>query len=472
MQFWKKHFPSGLILVFFILTILMIGTALLKGSYVLYVTQTLHQTDSFSYSLFAVFGACFYLACLASGFVGGRFIRNGWLILSGFSATLLGLLIVAVGSMHALYIGSAIFAVGYGLILPNTYNVLGRIYSATNYSRDSGFTIGYIGMNLGALIGFMIAGYIAQQFSYKIAFYAGSLFLLMGLIVTTINLKFINSYAQQPAKSSAYGWIILVSSCVIIYELMHFSVGSGFIIDILGVIGLAYTLWLAVSARKTNVNTSNKLFLLCFLMLLLIIFWALYDVIYSAVLIFIERNVDTTLFGSIIPASSVMSFNPIFMLALGVVISWVWLHVRKGHQTYFIVNKFSISIIFIGLAYAAVTIGAYIAGTDHKVSLYWMVLFFLFISLGEIILAPTGYASIGLLVEEKHQSMMLGIWQLMTGVAFTLSGNLAQMFVFDNTSLSTNGLYSQKFAFLMLLGLVIGCLVLMLNRYFKRTEAL
>lgn len=468
MQFWKKHFPPGVVLVFFVLTILMVGTALLKGSYVLYVTQVLHQTDSFSYSLFAIFGACFFLACLASGFVGGHFIRNGWLILSGFGAMLIGLPIIACGDLHSLYIGSAIFTLGYGLILPNTYNVLGRIYSATNYSRDSGFTIGYIGMNFGALIGFMIAGYIAQQFNFKIALYVGSLFLLGGLILTAMNLKFINSYAQQSTKPTSYGWIILVAICLIIYGLMHFAVGAGLIIDVLGILAILYTLWLAWTIRKTNHDASNKLLLLCILMLLSITFWSLYDIQYSVVIIFIERNVNTVLFGSAIPASSVMSFNPIFMLVMGLVVSWIWLHVRKGHHTYFIVNKFSIGIVLIGLAYAVLTVGAYIGGTDAKVYLYWIALFFFFASLGEIILVPAGYASIGVLVEEKHQGVMLGIWQLMTGVAFTVSGNLAQVFVFDSTALNTNLLYSQKFSFIASVGLVIGIVVLIVNNYFKR----
>lgn len=471
----RKTFPQGVWVVFFVLTLLMVGSASLQGATVLYLTKKLHFTDGHAYSLFAAYHSILYAVCILGGFLGQRFLTQQYAVIVGLLIGCIAFLCLTISSEFFLYSGLSMAALGIGLVMPNVYDLLGKLYQKNDASRDSAFTIAYTGMNLGALVGFMSAGFVMHYFGYTFVFLLSALAFFISAILFTLKRALFFSPERKPSNLSAnfisaFGSIIL--AVALIFAMLHISFFSRNLIVSIGALILLGILALAYKSHKTDRTKSYKLSIFVFLALISISFWALYMLQQTMLVIFFDRNVNREVAGFVIPTASILSFNPIFMLVLGPLMSAWWL--RRSKQNKFIVSsvKFTVGIVALGLAFACLAMGIKFAGLQGHTALIWVVLFFLFVSVGEIIIAPAGYAMIGVLVEDNLHSVALGIWQLVMGVGVAISGNLAQLANIPKARLlppeATNGLYMKDFTLFSIAAIVIGLLALSLIRFQRK----
>jgi POT family proton-dependent oligopeptide transporter len=189
-------------------------------------------------------------------------------------------------------------------------------------------------------------------------------------------------------------------------------------------------------------------------------------------ILFIERNVHREIAGLLVPTASILGFNPFIMLILGPLLSLWWLHRSRQNKLTATSSKFAAGIFAVGLAFACLAIGVKFADTSGYNHLIWTILFFIFISIGEIIIAPAGYAMIGVLIEDNFHSIALGIWQLMTGVGTALSGDLAQFTTIPHEEVLpltlTNKLYFTNFTLFALAAILIGIAALGLIKFQRK----
>lgn len=471
----NKTFPQGVWVVFFVLTLLMVGSASLQGATVLYLTKKLHYTDVHAYSLFAAYHAILYAVCILGGFLGQRFLTQQFAVIFGLMIGCLAFLCLAIPTEFFLYTGLSLSALSIGLVMPNIYDLLGKLYKKNDAGRDSAFTIAYTGMNLGSLVGFISAGFVMHYFGYTAVFLISSASFLIAVILFTLK-KSLFSFQEKKLFNVSADFIsalgILVLTVVIIFVMLHISFFSRALIISIGVLILLGILILAYKNRITDQKKSYKFTIFVFLSLISISFWALYMLEPTMLVIFFDRNVNREIAGFIIPTASILSFNPIFMLILGPLMSIWWLRQSKQNKYTASSTKFMAGIIALGLAFACLALGIKFVGLHGFTALIWVVLFFVFLSVGEMIIAPAGYAMIGVLIEDDLHSVALGIWQLVTGVGVAISGNLAQLSSIPRAASlppqATNSLYMTDFTLFALGGIIIGLLALSLVKFQRK----
>jgi POT family proton-dependent oligopeptide transporter len=466
---FEKSVSYTIAIVFSLLTFQMVGTSTMEGLLVLYFIKHFGMADGTAYSLYAAFSASVSALSLLGGYLGQHYLGQRLAVLLGFALDTLGLLLLLSTTKVWLLLGLCCFAIGSGLIYPNLFYLLGCLYKHGDKGRESGFTIAYTGMNFGALIGFLAAGYLQQYFSYQLAFAAAAIILFMGVILFSWQQKIFpttNNTTHTP-KDYLVGSGILIMMVPILFFLLHYHQLFRFLIIAIGVITAIWLLLQVGLRRKHDPQLAQRLLFFLILAIFATVFWSLYVLQPTAVITFLDRNVARGTFSP----SSLMAFNPVYMLILGPILSYLWLWLDKRNKLFPVIAKFSVSLVLIGLALFMLVLGIYFANSSGQTTLLWVALFFLLLSIAEMIIAPAGYAMVGKLIPEQLQSTMLGVWQLVLGVSRALSGQLAQWVITPNGSQQlalTNPLYAKNFWYFGLAAVVCGLVPLVFIKRFGK----
>jgi amino acid/peptide:H+ symporter len=372
-----------------------------------------------------------------------------------------------------LYLGLSLGALSTGLVMPNIYDLLGKLYQKTDAGRDSAFTIAYTGMNLGALVGLMSAGFVMRYLGYTAVFLVSAAAFFIAVIFFMLKMALFPSQ-KKSIINMIYTLAIVVLTIIVIFGMLHISFVSRELIVGIGILILSSILILAYKNTKINPLKSRKLVIFVLLSLISISFWSLYMLQSTMLVVFFDRNVNREIAGFIMPAASILSFNPIFMLILGPLMSLWWLRQSKQNKITHPSSKFTAGIIALGLAFGCLAFGIRFVGLHGYIALIWVILFFVFLSIGEMIFAPAGYAMIGVLIEDNLHSVALGVWQLITGIGVAISGNLAELANIPKAAslppTATNHLYMTNFTLFAVAAIAIGLLALGLVRFQRKTE--
>src|SRR5687767_7792891 len=334
-------------------------------------------------------------------------------------AVLIGGIIIAAGhftmvfhSMTTFYLGMALIAIGTGLLKPNISAMVGGLYKGDDPRRDSGFSIFYMGINVGALLAPLAVGYLAKGESFK---------------------RFLSSMGMDPAKSWHWGFG---------------AAGVGMIF------GLFVYLWnrakLATVGNKVKTRSQRKtddrrddatlqpaltrgdwkrIAAIFIFFVFTILFWAAYEQKGASLNLFADRLVDTTLFGWKFPAPYLQSLTPAFVIMLTPVFTILWLRLRERQPSSPV--KFTLGMLFIGVAYLLM-IPAAMLTAQGRVSFWWLVgLYFLEVC-GEMCLSPVGLSTVTKLSPPKLVGIMMGVWFLASSFGSKLAGYLSGFFVSDN----------------------------------------
>jgi proton-dependent oligopeptide transporter, POT family len=467
----KTH-PPGVFIVFWLFTFLMTGTSIIQGLLVLYLTTKFSVSDGTAYSIYAAYSASIYVTSLYGGYLGQRFLKHHLAVILGLILCTFGLLILIISLKTILLLGLCCFALGSGLIYPNAYCLLGKLYKHGDAGRDSGFTIAYTGMNLGALIGFLSAGYLQRYISYQAAYLFAAIILFFAIIIFIWKHKIFlsdNNVDKNKKQNTLIGVVGVLIVIPILFALLHVHDFFRWLIIFFGAATFIWLLTYTILYRKTNPLIAKRLLLFFILALFAVVFWALYELQPTMLILFFERNVDR---GSL-PASGVMAFNPIYMLILGPTLSYLWLYLSKKNTIVPVLSKFSLALIALGLALFMLVIGIHFANSAGYTTLLWIAGFFLLLSIAEMIIAPAGYAAVGMLAPENIQGMMIGIWQLTLGIARAISGQIAQATavppVIAQQPLLTNPFYTKDFLYFGLVALIVGLIPFFLMKQFTTT---
>lgn len=473
----ERTLPSGVYVVFGLFTFLMSGTSVIQGLLVLYLISKFSFADGAAYSLYAAYASTIYASSLYGGYIGQRHMGQHNAIILGLILEFAGLISLTFSIKTVLLLGLCCFALGSGLIYPNVYCLLGRLYKPGDIGRDSAFTIAYTGMNFGSLIGFVTAGYLQRYFTFHSAFLFAVIIMTFGGILFIKNRKVFPSVTTEnilQKRHNILGVVLTVSMIPLLFILLHYHTFWRWFIMLAGVSMVGFLVTNACLKKKTDPNAARKLFMLISLAILAMVFWSLYVLQPTVLILFLERNVDRSLFGTI-PASSIMAFNPVYMLILGPALSYLWLSLDRKNKKISVPFKFSLALSILGLSFLSLSVGIHFANLQGYTSLIWIGVYFLFLSIAEMIIAPAGYAAIGTLVPEKMHSMMLGSWQLMVGAAVAFSGEIAQLVTtkpgVTQYPLLTNPVYFREFMRFGLVALSVGILsVIFMRSYSKITQ--
>ncbi len=328
-----------------------------------------------------------------------------------------------------LYLSLALIIIGVGFLKANISTTVGSLYGENDPRRDGGFTIFYMGINLGAFLATLICGYLGQTYGWAYGFGAAGVGMTLGLIQYLMGQKHLKGKADPPKPLSAgfegMFWILGLVAVIPAWLLVQQTELMEQALPILVPTLFALVFGFAIVGFKGVERT--KMLAALILVFFSVVFWMLFEQAGSSLSLFAERNTDLTVMpGVTMTAAQTQSFNAGFIVLLALPFSamWIWLAKRKLEPSTPV--KFALGLIQVGLGFFVLVFGAKFAGPDFQVPLIWLALLYLLHTTGELFLSPVGLSMITKLSPARVVGLMMGVWFLSSSLAHILAAIIAQ----------------------------------------------
>jgi POT family proton-dependent oligopeptide transporter len=328
-------------------------------------------------------------AAILGGIVADRFLGQYRSVLIGGIIIALGHFTLAFRALPFFYSGLVLIVVGTGLLKPNVSTLVGALYEPGDSRRDAGFSIFYMGINIGALFGPLIAGYLAQEVDWHVGFACAGVGMTFGLIQYVLGRNRLQSPVAAAATADAQ----------------------------------SETAKAAFTATELKRMAAIVVFFL-----VAILFWGAYEQAGSTLALFADRYTRLEIFGFSFPSSWFQSVQPIFVILLAPLFAWIW--VRLGPRDPSVPTKLALGVLFMGLAFLVlVPAGEMAQSSGVRVSPWWLIMSYGISELGELCLYPVGLSAVTKLSPTRILGLMMGVWMLSNAFGNMLAGWSARFFV-------------------------------------------
>lgn len=445
--------------------------------FVLYLTSQLDMTDDKAFLIFGAYTSFAWLTPVVGGILADRLLGFRLSIAVGAAMMSAGYLLLQFESHLMMFLALGVLAVGNGFFKANVAALLGQFYGEDDPRRSSGFTIFYMGINVGGLAATVLAGIVATQYSYAAAFAMAGIGKLISLTTFLLARRHLGDQGLMPKTSLlANGPNLTVAASVVagvlgaigvIAFLVEYNILDGRILAIAGLAVVGYFLY---EVFREEPARRPKLFAFIVLVAFSVVFWSIYMQAGTSITLYTERAVNLVAFGFHIPPSDIQSLNPLFILLLAPIFAFVWRRTHEARIDISVPIKFFLGLAFMGSAFLVLRLGGLSAGDGVKVDLYWMVLFFLLYTMGEMSLSPVGLSMATELPPKRLAGFAVGVWLLATAGANYIAGVIAG---FASVPAGTGvaqqrHIYESAFTDYGLLGLSAALLLLALSPLLRR----
>ncbi|MTW84468.1 MFS transporter [Virgibacillus dakarensis] len=395
-------------------------------------------------SIMAVYGSLVYMSGIIGGWIADRLLGSARTTFYGGVLIMFGHIVLSFpGSLTGLFVSMGLIVIGTGLLKPNVSNIVGDLYSKEDYRRDSGFSIFYMGINLGGLLAPLIVGTVGQEYNFHLGFSLAAIGMFIGLVVFIFTKgKYLGpagSNVPNPLtaaeRKKVFGRFGIGAIIVIILGAITIPTGiltiNGFtmIVSILGIIIPAvYFIVMYRSPRTTEVERSR---LLAYIPMFVaaMMFWAIQEQGSIILARYADQRTLLHFAGIEIQSSWFQSLNPLFIVLLAPVFAWLW--VKLGNKQPSTPKKFSVGLFFAGLSFIVMIIPAIVNGTDTLVNPLWLVLSFFLVVLGELCLSPVGLSATTKLAPAAFSAQTMGLWFLSNASAQAINAQVVKLYSFD-----------------------------------------
>ncbi|MGI9187177.1 MAG: peptide MFS transporter [Gaiellales bacterium] len=363
--------------------------------------------------IYAIYVALVYLTPLPGGWIGDRLLGARRTVFLGGAIIAGGHVVLAIFGGAGLFPALALIIIGTGLLKPNMTAMVGAIYDYKPDLRDAGFSIYYMGINLGAFLAPLVCGYLGQQVSWELGFGAAP------------------ENPLLPAERRRYGIgvviALVVAALLVVLDLRVIHLSSDAIeLLITIVIVLIPIAWFARTLRdeRGNAESRNKVLVLLVLFIAAAVFWLVYDQAGSTVAIFAQEDTRNVVFGWAFPSSWFQSVNPLLIIALAPVMAIIWTALGARGRQPGTPYKFFGGLFLVAVSMLVMVFAAH-AAIDGRVAALWLVAVFAIQTVGELMLSPVGMAAATRLSPPDRVSQTLGVWFLATSVGDAIGGRIA-----------------------------------------------
>ena len=387
-------------------------------------------------------------------------------------------------ALQVFYFSMSLIILGVGFLKANISSIVGELYRKGDTRRDSGFTIFYMGINIGSWIATILCGYLGEAYGWGYGFGAAGIGMFIGLITFVWGKKFFKGKGEPKdlAKlkkkvflgldTEAIIYILAVLSSLIIWQMVQRHSVVMVLLMVAGAASLIFIIWYSIS--KLDRIGRNRLGALTILILFSVFFWALFEQAYSSLNLFADRAMDRSVGGSEVPAAWYLSLNAMFIVMFAPIFAWLWVKLGKKNLNPNAAIKFGLALVFVGLGFGVLVLGISISDMG-KVSMLWLILAYLLHTWGELCLSPVGLSYVTKLSPAKIVGFMMGVWFLATaGSEFiaSLLANIASLpaeasgveFNLEAAKASYSGLFETLFY----IGIISGGLLLVLSPVIKK----
>ncbi|MEQ8690224.1 MAG: peptide MFS transporter [Pseudomonadales bacterium] len=487
--------PRGLLVLFFAEMWERFSFYGMRGLLILYLTKHWLFTDELASGIYAGYASMVYLMPVLGGIVADRYLGFKRAVIIGAVLLCLGHLGMAFEGAPAVFVGAevvrdelalqvfylslALIIVGVGLLKPSISSIVGELYAAEDPRRDGGFTIFYMGINVGSVLAALTCGYLGETYGWAYGFGLAGIGMLLGLVTFIGGASWLAGKGEPPPRADNTGGadpllylypgiLLFVGLCWFLMQHQHIIGGLLTLASSAAVCGVLVYIVLACSPDERK-----RMGLLLFLTAYSVIFWALFEQAGSSMNLFADRNVDRSLGGLEITAAQLQFFNPGFIILLAPLFSSLWTYLGRIGKEPSSAAKFGLGILQAGLGFFVLVYGIGQADGDGQVALLWLALAYLVHTTGELCLSPVGLSMVTRLAVPRVVGLMMGVWFLASSVAHYVAGIIASTAAVD-PSTAANGqssllVYYDTFYLVGTVGVVAGLLLLVFAPILSRS---
>ncbi len=431
-------------------------------------------------AIYGLYTSMVYMTTLPGGWIADRLIGPQRAVLYGGILIAAGHFSMAIPSLSTFYLGLLLIVVGTGLLKGNVSVIVGRLYSTDDIRRDAGYSIFYMGINLGAFLAPLVCGYLGQRVSWHAGFAAAGVGMVLGVVQYVLGRKYLGEAGLYPADAGspeararqakqATVWAtallaVLVAGGLGIYTGLipitatQLSDAAGYFLLILTVVFFG---WLFLSPGWTP-RERKQLYVIGVLFLGAALFWSEFEQAGSTLNLFADRNSQNSVAGYAFPSSWYQSLNALFIITLAPVFAWLWIRLGRRGMEPSSPTKFGIGLVMVGLGFVVLVGGAMLAEGGTLVSPMWLVVVYFLHTCGELTLSPVGLSAMSKLAPVRIGGLIMGVWFLASSVGNYIGGRLAGFY--ESMTLPT--LFGTVAAF----GIAAGILLLLFSKPMRRLE--
>ena len=423
----------------------------MRALLILYLTKHWQFTDAASYLIYGAYTSLVYIMPVFGGMLADQILGSKKAVTYGAILLVFGHLGMTVESNEQIfYLSLALIVSGVGFLKPNISTMVGALYEEGDPRRDSGFTIFYMGINIGAFTATLLCGYLGEEVGWAYGFGAAGIGMLLGLIIFLWGQKYLEGLAEPPSEKymtkvsgvSYENWAYI--SGVIMVLITWFLVQNSQLVgQLLGGFGAIFIgAWLLYALFKCAPEERDRLIVVGILILFSLIFWALFEQAGSSLNILTDRGVDRVIFGWEVPASMFQSLNAGFIFTIAPLFALLWIALAKRNMEPSTPIKFSIGIVLVGLGFLALVYGMQ-SSEALQTGVIWIVLIYFLHTLGELCLSPVGLSSVTKLSPQRIVGFMMGMWFFASAAGNYVAGLIAKGTAGDPVMLIAEKIYLQ-----------------------------
>ncbi len=459
----KKGHPKGLYFVFTTAMSERISYYGMRAIFTLYLIKALLMDKELASSIYGNYTGLVYLTPLIGGYVADRYWGMRRSILWGAILMLAGQMFMFFSALYyqnselahwLMYIGLASLIFGNGFFKPNITTMVGSLYEPGDKRLDAAYTIFYMGVNVGAFIAPLLAGYLGDtgnpaDFKWGFLAAAVGMFLSLTLFIGWKNKFLIGPNGEQlglvaaskvesnksekdkaPAKSSSQNikeFIIWAFGLVALFSLFHFA----FEFDLIG--AFIFSLCIVIPAyvitdRSLTKIEKQRIAVIYMIAFFVIFFWAAFEQAGASLTYFADEQTNRDIFGWTMPASYFQSFNPVFVVVFAPLMSWLWLKLGSKNMEPASPTKQAMGLFLLSVGYLVIALGVHGVEPGVKVSIMWLTGLYFIHSMGELMLSPIGLSMVNKLAPIRFASLLMGIWYLSMATANKFAGMLSGLY--------------------------------------------
>jgi POT family proton-dependent oligopeptide transporter len=394
-------------------------------------------------AIYGLYTSMVYMTTLPGGWIADRLIGQRRAVLYGGIIIASGHFCMAFSSLSTFYLGLFLIVIGTGLLKGNISVLVGGLYAKDDIRRDAGFSVYYMGINLGAFIAPLICGYLGQKVSWHVGFAAAGVGMSLGIVQYVLgggNLGQAGLYpaaAESPQAAARLRRNAVVAGAVLLAAVVGFAVASATgsiavtarqVADAAGIMLLAIVVcffgWLFASGSWSP-DERKKLYVIAALFLAAALFWSVFEQAGSTLNLFADRNTHNEVFGWAYPSSWFQSLNSLFLIIFAPVFAWLWLRLARRGQEPSSPAKFAVALILVGAGFAILIWAAKMAEQGVQVSPLWLTATYFLHTCGELCLSPVGLSAMTKLAPARIAGLMMGVWFLATSVGNFIGGRIS-----------------------------------------------
>lgn len=457
----------------------------MRALLILFLTKVMLYDDTKANLQYGVYNALAYTFPLLGGWIADRYLGYRKSIVWGGVLMTIGHLVLAIPVQSTFFLGLGFLISGNSFFKPNISSLLGKFYSQNDKRKDSGYSIFYMGINIGAFLGGALCGYLGQEISWHLGFGVAGIFMLLGLLIFILFQHTLGSEGYAPDKAvlqqknagiTTEWWFYIGAALAVLlfmwllqqYELkLYLSIAFG----------IASVVYLVYISYQFDMVVRKKLWAAIVLILVSVLFWGFFEQGGGSLNLMALRNVDMRI-GSHSLSSAMINnaINPFYIVLLSPLMAFFWQLLAKRNREPSIPLKFALSFLLVGIGYAVFYLGGIKGAASGYMPLIYFVGAYLFITMGELFLSPIGLSMVTKLSPTKMFGLVMGMWFLATAFGQDLAGYIGTKMAIpkghiDGTPFSaveSLPIYMQGCKTIFICSFITGILLILLSPMIKK----